>query len=104
MTTPDIQETVKGARRGVDTFAPEPYRVTTLFTIELVGDGQDFIASWPEVNLHASGETQEQAFNDLKATVLDTFDQLELLGDDALGPVPRKQKNTLGEHVAKLED
>jgi hypothetical protein len=100
MTTPDIQETVKGARRGVDTFAPEPYRVTAPFTIDLADEGQELIASWLEANLHASRETQEQAFNDLKAGVLDTFDRLERLGDDELGPGPRKQKRILRSHIA----
>ena len=103
MTTPDIQEKVKGSHRDVDTFAPEPYRVKSPFTVVFACEGDEFIASWLDANLHASGETQEQAFNDLKAMVLDTFDRLEELGDDELGPGPRQQKRILRSHITKLE-
>jgi len=103
MSTPNFQEKVKGAQRDVDTLAPEPYRVSTPFTIVIAGEGNEFRANWVEANLHASAETQEQAFNNLKAIVLDTFDRLEQLADDELGPGLRKQKNTLSAHIAKLE-
>jgi hypothetical protein len=102
MTSPDIQEKVKGGHRDVDSFAPEPYRVTNPFTVVLASEADEVIASWLDANLHASGETSEQAFNELKGMILDTFDRLEELGDDELGPGPRKQKRVLRSHIAKL--
>ncbi len=125
MTSPDIQEKVskleerltgiEGSLKAlaesmrapiwipIDSFAPEPYRVTAPFTVVLACRGDEFIASWFDANIHASGETEEQAFTDLKTMVLDTFDRFEQLGDSELGPGPQKQKGILRSHIAKLE-
>ncbi len=86
----------------VDSFAPEPYAVVEPFTIVLSSEDDEVLASWFDANLHAAGETEEQAFNDLKAMVLDTFDRLDQLSDDEMGPGPRRQKRVLRSHISRI--
>jgi hypothetical protein len=87
----------------IDSFTPEPYRVSVPFTAVLACQEDEFIASWFDADIHAAAETEEQAYSELKSMILDTFDRLEELGDSELGPGPRRQKQVLRSHIARLD-
>ena len=85
----------------INTFAPEPYELCQplLFVLQREGDG--FIASFFDANIHASGDTQEEAFRNLKSVLLDIFDSLSAEPANLLGPEPRRQLAVLQQFIRK---
>ena len=79
----------------VTTFAPEPFEVIGPISIVIQPSGDDFLATYFDANINASGETQEEAFAALKDVLLATFQLLQRLPDDQLGPGPRRQRAVL---------
>lgn len=99
----DIARQVATAPRDlwvpVESFEPEPYDVTVPFTAVVRPTGDEFEATFFDANLHACGNTPEEAVANLKGVILDMFDWLVELGDDRLGPGPLQQKTVLIKHV-----
>ncbi len=87
-------------RVSIDYFPNEPYRLlkSILVRIQLIGEG-DFLASFDEANLAMSGDTAQEALQNLAAHVLDVF---ELLSEEegALGPGPTEQLRILRTYLA----
>jgi hypothetical protein len=59
-----------------------------LVTIESHPD--EVVASVPEYNLYATGASDAVAMMNLKAEIVSTYEHLEALGADRLGPMPRQ--------------
>ena len=59
------------------------------------------IASFFDANIHASGDTEEEAFRNLKSLILDTFDSLSAEPAHRLGPEPTRQLAVLRQFVRK---
>lgn len=53
-------------------------------------DGE-FIASFVEANVHASGESRREAIRDLQSYIGDVYDEFVALGAERLGPGPREE-------------
>jgi hypothetical protein len=70
----------------ISTFAPEPYEVLRPIPVLIRSEGDEFVASFVEANVNASGETQQEAFESLKLLVLDMFDSLKSHPAEKLGP------------------
>jgi hypothetical protein len=85
----------------INTFAPEPYELRQPLLFVLQREGDAFIASFFDANVHASGDTQEEAFRNLKSLVLDVFDSLCAEPPGKLGPEPRRQLAVLQEFIGK---
>lgn len=83
----------------VESFDPEPYDVIVPFTVVVRPSGDEFEATFFDANLHACGNTPEEAVANLKGVVLDMFDWLNELGDHRLGPGPLRQKAVLIKHI-----
>jgi hypothetical protein len=66
--------------------------------IERIGEN-DWVASFEDANLGMSGESQQEAFQNLIADILDTF---ETFGREEhnLGPEPSRQMAILREYIA----
>jgi predicted RNase H-like HicB family nuclease len=62
-------------------------------TIE--GDGEDFTATFTEANVSASGETEADALANLKESLVTTYEFLESLPANELGPLPARQWEVL---------
>jgi len=60
-----------------------------------------YIASFYDANLGASGDTQEEAVSNLKDVLLSTYDILTGMSEDELGPGPLQQRKVLEEFVRK---
>ena len=84
----------------IESFYPEPYRVKHPFTAVVAPEEDEFVASWFDANIHASGDTEEQAVASLKSVILDSFDRLSEMTDRELSTVLRKQRDILRSHVA----
>jgi hypothetical protein len=88
----------------IETLAPEPYDLLRPFTTVITRSGEEFEASMFDAGIFASGDTEEDAVANLKDTLIDTYERLNELADDQLGPGPLKQKNILNNLIRKVEN
>jgi hypothetical protein len=79
----------------VETLAPDTLVLLKPITIVVQPDDDQFIATFFDANINASGDTQVEAVDNLKATVCSQFRRFSELGEDRLGPGPAKQLATL---------
>jgi predicted RNase H-like HicB family nuclease len=76
----------------IQTFAPEPYELRAPIRVTLEeSDSGAFVASFFDANIEASGETEQEAFGNLKNLILDVFDSLANEKPGKLGPEPMRQ-------------
>ena len=87
----------------IESFEPELYCVRRPFTAVISVEDGEFIASWFDAGIHASGETEESAISDLKSRILDAFDRLHGLEDEQLGPGMRRQRDVLKSYIERRE-
>src|SRR5438067_5988269 len=80
---------------SIATFAPEPYELLKPISIVIEGQGDGFIASFVEAKINASGETEHEAINMVKDTILMAYERLSAKDDAKLGPGPLRQKQIL---------
>lgn len=85
----------------VQTFAPEPYEVMKPFNVIVQRSGDEFVASFLDANLNASGSTEEEAFSNLKDIITGVFDCLTEHDEAKLGPGPLKQLRVLKTFLKK---
>lgn len=85
----------------ISTFTPEPYEVLRPLFAVVTQSEEQFIASFFDANVHASGDTQEEALTHLKSLVLDTFDSLARESPDTLGPESQRQLAVLREFISR---
>ena len=76
----------------ITTFAPEPFEVLRPMSAVIQPLGDEHLATFFDANINASGETQEEAFANLKDVLLGTFQMLERMSESQLGPGPRHQR------------
>jgi hypothetical protein len=80
---------------SITTFAPEPYELLRPISIVIEGQPEGFTASFVEANINASGDTEHEAINMVKDTILMAYERLVPKDDESLGPGPLKQKQIL---------
>jgi hypothetical protein len=81
----------------VHTFAPEPYRVKRPIPIVVRGRDGEFVASFVDANVNASGETASEAFEAVKTFMLDILEHLSK--QPRLGPKPARTLAVLREFI-----
>jgi len=79
----------------ISTLTPEPFEIVGPINAVIQENDGSFIASFPEANLGASGETKAEALDGLKDRIVTTFERLEAKPDGTLGPGPQRQKCVL---------
>jgi len=75
----------------ITSLAPEPYTLKHPIIAIVQPDWDQFIATFFDANITASGDTQNEALDNLKAVLVSAFRRFRQLGEDRLGPGPRKQ-------------
>jgi hypothetical protein len=85
----------------IQTLAPEPYEVIKPFHVVVQAGQDDYIASFFDASLSASGDTQDEAVYNLKDILIAAFDSLGEHREDQLGPGPRRQLAVLKEFIRK---
>jgi hypothetical protein len=88
----------------IDTFAPEPYRVKRAIPVSVQRRTDGCLASFVEANVNSSGDTQQEAFANVKELILDVFDSLNSLPPSKLGPGPARQLAVLREFIDVPQD
>ena len=75
----------------IQTFEPELYELLRPITVAISDDGDGFMATFHDANISTTGDTEQEAFENLKSLILDVFDSLEREPPERLGPEPRRQ-------------
>jgi len=86
----------------VQSFYPEAIVIIKPFSVVVSWTGEDFVATFYDANLNASGDTDEEAFSNLKDVIVATFELLTLSRDN-LGPGPRMQLGVLEEFIKRAK-
>jgi predicted RNase H-like HicB family nuclease len=79
----------------ISSFSPEPYTLKSPIKIKIVGNDSEYIASFQESNIYASGDTPYEAIENLKSLILDTFDSLTSEPQENLGTKAKHQRALL---------
>lgn len=95
----ELADTRKQASVAITTLSPEPYMLRRSIPVHIQPSGESFIATFFDANISTSGETQEEAFSNLKSLIVDTFDYLESVPEEQLGPEPLRQIAVLREFI-----
>lgn len=85
----------------IETFAPEPYELVKPFNVVLQSRDDEYIASFFDANLSASGATEVEAIQNLKDIILGVFDCLLEHDEAELGPEPSRQLLVLKTFINK---
>lgn len=85
----------------IETLAPEPYRVVKPFHVVVRCQDDEYIASFFDANLSASGDTGEEAVANLKDIIVGTFEILRGVEENEFGPGPLQQRHVLEEFMRK---
>ena len=85
----------------ITTFAPEPYDLLRQIVVVIHPNETGHTAGFFDANIHASGDTEEEALRNLKSLILDTFDALSAEPPGQLGPEPKRQLAVLREFVRR---
>jgi hypothetical protein len=80
-------------------FTPEPYSVKKAIPICVQRGIGGFVASFADANIKVSGETQQEAYANLRELILDVFESLTALPESKLGFGPRRQLAVLRKFV-----
>jgi len=87
----------------IQSLAPEPYEIIKPFHVVLRVQEDEYIATFFDANISASGDTQTEAIFNLKDIVVGTFEILSETSSNELGPGPAQQKKVLQEFISKKE-
>jgi predicted RNase H-like HicB family nuclease len=94
-----LSERIDPVTIPISTFAPQPYEVLRPIPVLIRPDGEEFVASFVEANVNASGETQQEAFENVKSLILDAFDSLRSHPPEKLGPEPARRLAVLRDFI-----
>jgi hypothetical protein len=84
----------------ITTFEPEPYRLRhPPMKAYVTRKGSEYIASQLELNIHASGDNEFEAQENLRSIILDTFEILIEEPEENLAPKALRQLLVLREHI-----
>jgi dCTP deaminase len=78
------------------------HRLTRDIPVSLETSDDGFIATFFDANIAMSGDTQEEAFANLRSFIVDTFEFLSLQPSDSLGPEPKRQLRLLQSFIQKI--
>ena len=85
------------------TLAPSPFQMVQQIPVTIEGDGEDFTATFVEANVSASGETEADAIANFKDSLLSSYELLESLPPNQLGPLPTRQWDILQDVVKRTD-
>ena len=85
------------------TFAPEQYVVERDIPVCFRPSASGFVASFLDANIASEGDTIGDAFENLKALLLDYYEDLSSEPDERLGPEPLRQKKVLMALIKPME-
>lgn len=79
----------------ISSLAPEPFHLISQINAVVQGVDGDYTAKFFDANIGASGETQQEAVDNLKELLVLFYESLAEEKDENLGPPMKKQKAVL---------
>lgn len=86
----------------IQSLITESYEIIKPFNAVVKMQGDEYIASFFDANLSASGDTQTEAVYNLKDIIVGAFEILTEIDQDKLGPVPAQQKKIIEMFIRKI--
>ena len=92
----ELNKRVAESQRGnfivvpVRSLGDEPYELTCEIPVVVQGTGDDYVATHFDTGVSMSGDTEQEAVDNLKVYMVDLFELLER-DESKLAPGPRKQ-------------
>ena len=86
----------------IETFIPEPYELLKPFHVVVQPYEDEYVATFFDANIGATGDTQEEAVANLKDMILTLYERFCELGEGQLGPEPRRQRRILQSLLKKV--
>jgi len=88
----------------ITTFAPEPYELRQEMKVVVQpSSDESYVASLFDASLSMTGETETDAVANLKAWILDVYDDLEEQPEGALGSGPQRQLAVLRTFIQRRD-
>lgn len=87
----------------IESLAPELYEVVKPFHAVVRYQNEQYIASFFDANLGASGDTQAEAIFNLKDIITGTFEIVTTVDESELGPGPLQQRKVLEQFIRKKD-
>jgi len=75
----------------ITTLAPDPFDLKRDIPVVVTPNGEDFVATFFDAGISATGDTDEEAVFNLKDLIVQTFEALSKMPEAKLGFLPRKQ-------------
>jgi len=85
----------------ISTLAPAPLTLTRDIPCLIQPVDNAFVATFFDANISSSGETQQEAFENLKDLIVDIYDDLSSESGENLGPEPRRQLSVLASLIRR---
>jgi predicted RNase H-like HicB family nuclease len=79
------------------------YEILRPIPVVLEKDEDCVVASFNEANIHASGDTFDEAIDNLASYIGDVLDEFLTLGEEVLGAGPRQELAVLSIYIRKRD-
>lgn len=96
-------ESSRGIIVPISSFAPEPFESLKEIKAVVRGCDDEFLASFFDANISASGDNETEAVDNLKDLILAKFSHLDEQAPETLGPAMKKQIAVLKQFVRKKD-
>jgi hypothetical protein len=80
------------------------FQLTQPIPVTIEGCDENFIATFTEANISASGETEGDAIANFKDSLVSSYQVLEAMPSDKLGPLPARQWKVLQNVVRRTSE
>jgi len=80
------------------------FQLSQPIPVTIEGDDDSFTATFAEANISASGETEADAIANFKDSMVSSYQVLEAMPADQLGPLPERQWKVLQNVVHRAEE
>jgi predicted RNase H-like HicB family nuclease len=88
----------------IATLSPEPFDVIKPFQVVIRPFQGEYIASFFDASINASGETIDEAYLNLKEIIVSTFEMLLSHKPAELGPIPLRQLAVLSSFIKSASE
>ena len=82
---------------------PGRYELERDIPVVLQPSDDGFTATFCDANIGSSGDTEEEAIDNLRTLIIDTFELLESTQPAKLGPEPRRRLSLLRSFIKNLK-
>ncbi len=100
----DAIEASSSATARLTTLAPDPYELIREIPVAIRPTGDDFIATFFDAGISASGDNEQEAFDNLRDILVGTLELLVSLPPERIGPHPRRQLEVLSGFVRRVAE